>query len=146
MNGKYIYLENLQDPGNLGTVIRTAEAFGLSGAIVRAGCDVFSPKALRASMGAAFRLPLIEDDGSVLQDALSKGMHLYCAVVDAAAADSALLRGKSGVITAVGNEANGLCEETVRLGTPVTIHMAGRAESFNASQAATVLMYEMSHE
>ena len=142
--GRYILLENLQDPGNLGTAIRTAEAFGLSGAVLCGCCDAFSPKALRASMGAAFRFPLIADEeGTLLQEALCKGMHLYCAVVDGDAQDVKVLRGKTGIITAVGNEANGLSEKLRALGQPVTIHMSGRAESLNASQAATVLMYEM---
>lgn len=143
-NGKYILLENIADPGNLGTAIRTAEAFGLSGAVLKGCCDVFSPKALRASMGASFRFPVIEDDDmSVLRESLSKGMNLYCSVVDSDAEDVKALRGKSGIFCAIGNEANGLSDEIKALGERITIHMRGRAESFNASQAATVVMYEM---
>jgi len=144
--GKYLLLENVRDPGNFGTMLRTAEAFGLSGIIAGGCCDPFGAKAMRASMGAVFRFPVIETENApaFLQEAKRKGMSLYCSVVDSAAADVVTLAGKSGIITAVGNEANGLSEEILALGTPVTIHMAGRAESFNASQAATVLMYEMS--
>lgn len=60
-NGKkYIATDNLQDPGNLGTVIRTAEALGIGGVIVGGGCDVYNPKVLRASMGSALRIEVIE--------------------------------------------------------------------------------------
>lgn len=144
--GKYIFLENLRDPGNLGTVIRTAEAFGLSGAVLFGCCDAYSPKVLRASMGAVFRFPLIEvsDETEFINSALQGGMELFCAVVNPDAEDVKVLEGKKGVITAVGNEANGLCENILSFGRNITVHMAGRAESFNASQAATILMYEMS--
>lgn len=143
--GKYLFLENIRDPGNFGTIIRTAEAFGLDGMMVHGCCDAFSPKVLRASMGAVFRLPLIAtgEKTAFIQEALAKGMRFYCSVVDAAATDVRDISFDGGVITAVGNEANGLSEELLALGQAFTIHMAGRAESFNASQAATVMMYEM---
>ena len=60
--GKYILLENVQDPANLGAISRTAEALGITGIVVSGGCDVYSPKALRASMGALLRIPVIETD------------------------------------------------------------------------------------
>lgn len=144
-SGKYIFLENLRDPGNLGTVIRTAEAFGMSGVIVNGCCSAFSQKALRASMGAAFRFPVIEAENKIdfLNDALNNGMSLYAAVPDAAAEDVSVLTGKNACIVAVGNEGDGLSEELISLCKPVTIHMSGRAESLNAAQAATVLMYEI---
>ena len=143
--GKFILLENLQDPGNLGTAIRTAEAFGLTGAILCGCCDAFSPKAMRASMGAGFRFLLFEDnDYCLVEDFVCKGIPLYCAVVDTDAADVRVLREKQSMIVAVGNEGNGLSQKLRAMGEPITIHMAGRAESLNAAQAATVLMYEMS--
>lgn len=145
-SGKYIFLENVSDPGNLGTIIRTAEAFGLSGAVLSGTCNPFSSKAVRASMGAVFRFPIIEaeDKISFIENAIKNGMKFYCAVVDSSADDVSRIKGESGAIAAVGNEANGLSEELVALGESVTIHMSGRAESLNASQAATVLMYELS--
>ena len=145
VHGKYLFLENIRDPGNFGTMLRTAEAFGLSGVITYGCCEAFSPKAMRASMGAVFRFPLIEAAGLDFVDTLTAaGMHLYCSVVSGEVEDVCVLAGKSGVITAVGNEANGLSEALIARGTRITIPMAGRAESFNASQAATVMMYEMS--
>ena len=144
--GKYLFLENTRDPGNFGTMMRTAEAFGLSGIMAYGCCDAFSPKVMRASMGAVFRFPVIEvaDENDFLAGLTAAGMQLYCSVVEPDAADVSVLSGKQGIITAVGNEANGLSESIITRGTRITIHMSGRAESFNASQAATVMMYEMS--
>jgi len=84
-NGRYIALENVQDPSNLGAVCRTAEALGVSGVIVSSnGCDPFSPKALRASMGAAFRMKLVI--GADAEDAIgklrSRGFAAYAAALD----------------------------------------------------------------
>lgn len=144
-SGRYIFLENLRDPGNLGTVIRTAEAFGMSGVIIDGCCSPYSPKALRASMGAAFRIPLTETENKTgfLTDAKKNGMNLYAAVPDSSAEDVGKIRAEKSCIVAVGNEGDGLSEELISLCKKVTIHMAGRAESLNAAQAATVLMYEI---
>ena len=145
-SGKYIFLENIGNPGNLGTIIRTAEAFGLSGAVISGSCNPFSSKAVRASMGAVFRFPIIEteDKLSFIENAIKNGMKFYCAVVDSSADDISKIQSEGGVIAAVGNEANGLSDEILALGEALTIHMSGRAESLNASQAATVIMYELS--
>ena len=70
-------------------------------------------------------------------------MSLYAAVPDASAEDVSAISGKDACIVAVGNEGDGLSEELISISEPVTIHMAGRAESLNAAQAATVLMYEI---
>ena len=145
-SGKYLFLEQLRDPGNFGTILRTAEAFGLSGVISCGCCDAFSQKVMRASMGAVFRFPVIEvEDGiAFLKECIQNGMRLFCSVVSGDAEDVSVLAAKQGIITAVGNEANGLSDALIRCGTGITISMAGRAESLNASQAATVMMYEMS--
>lgn len=144
--GKYLFLENISDPGNFGTIVRTAEAFGLSGILAAGGCDPFAPKVMRASMGAVFRFPVIavKDSVAFLNECKQNGMRLFCSVVSGEAKDVSVLAGKQCVITAVGNEANGLSDALIACGTPITIPMAGRAESFNAAQAATVMMYEMS--
>ena len=144
-SGRYIFLENLRDPGNLGTVLRTAEAFGMSGVIVSGCCSAYSQKALRASMGAAFRFPVIEAENKMefLDDIIKNGMSFYGAVPDSSADDVSALTGKKACVVAVGNEGEGLSEELMEISRKITIHMAGRAESLNAAQAATVLMYEM---
>lgn len=144
-SGRYIFLENIQDPGNLGTVLRTAEAFAMSGVIVCGCCSAYNRKALRASMGAAFRFPVIEAENKIvfLENAIKNGMSFYGAVPDSSAEDVSVISGKKSSIVAVGNEGDGLSEELISLSRKITIHMAGRAESLNAAQAATVLMYEM---
>ena len=141
-------VEDVQDPGNVGTVLRTAEAFGI-GETVLAGscCDPYSPKALRAGMGAAFRaVPRVAGDAGEAADWLrGHGYRCHGAVPDAGAVPIdrvELSRGRHAVF--VGNEGNGLRAQTLaRMDDRVTIPMAGRAESLNASAAATVLLWEM---
>ncbi len=146
--GPCLVLEDVQDPGNLGTVLRTAEAFGI-GEMVLAGscCDPYSPKALRAGMGAAFRaVPRVAGDAGEAADWLrGHGYRCHGAVPDAGALpidQVELSWGRHAVF--VGNEGNGLRAQTLaRMDDRVTIPMAGRAESLNASAAATVLLWEM---
>ena len=145
-SGKYILLENVQDPANLGAVSRTAEALGLTGIIVSGGCDIYSPKALRASMGALLRLSVLEtgDITGTIENAKKNGMKTYASVPDSRAVSVTDTDFSGGAIVVVGNEANGVTEETLAScqGT-VTIPMAGRAESLNAGAAASILMWEM---
>lgn len=143
-----LVLENLQDPGNLGTVLRTAEAFGISRVFLLGECcDPLSPKVLRASMGAVFRAELAEERSAArLGELLKKrGYKLHAAVPDGSAkkvTEVDFSQGLHGVF--IGNEGNGLTAETVALcHDQVTIPMAGRAESLNASAAATILLWEM---
>ena len=143
-----VVLENLQDPGNLGTVLRTAEALGISRVFLLGDCcDPLSPKVLRASMGAVFRVSVgTERSPQRLRELLHKyGYRLHAAVPDGSArrvTDIDFSHGLHAVF--IGNEGNGLTEETVGLcGDRVTIPMPGRAESLNASCAATILMWEM---
>jgi len=141
--GKYIALENVQDPGNLGAISRTAEALGIDGLLVCGGCDVFHPKALRASMGALLRLPVTQADDlpAALRDSI---LPCYAAVPDR---DAGSIRGRDftrGGVIAVGSEAHGLSEETIAAcGHKITVPMQGRAESLNAAAAAAILMWEM---
>ena len=145
--GRYGVLENLQDPGNMGTVIRTAEALGLDGLILSAGCcDVYNPKVLRGSMGGVFRLPLwrTEDLPSAITAMQERGMTAYACVVDADAQPVHTVSFGAGSLCVIGNEGNGLTAETVAAcAHRITIRMAGRAESLNASMAAGIVMWEM---
>lgn len=141
-------LENLQDPGNLGTVLRTAEALGISRVFLLGEyCDPLSPKVLRASMGAVFRLSLcVESSPQVLREMLLRyGYRLHAAVPDSAALPVTEVDFSQGLHAVfVGNEGNGLTPETIALcHDSVTIPMGGRAESLNASAAATILLWEM---
>lgn len=140
-------LEDLQDPGNLGTILRTAEALGVTQVyLLGECCDPLSPKALRASMGAAFRLGLwMEPSREKLCSQLeAQGFSLLASVPDSAALPVTQVdfsQGKHAVF--IGNEGNGLREETIARCRRVTIPMAGRAESLNAAAAATILLWEM---
>lgn len=146
-NGRYLALEDVRDPANVGTVIRTAEALGLDGILLSAGCcDLYNPKVLRGSMGGVFRLPFavmdyVPADIALLRD---KGFCAYACVPDSSAVSICDIPLKDGAICFIGNEANGLTQETIAAcDTVVTIPMAGRAESLNAAMAAGIVMWEM---
>ncbi len=145
--GRYAALETVQDPGNLGTMIRTAEAFGLDGLLLSDGCcDPYSPKVLRAAMGGVFRLPLFSagDLAETLPTLSARGFTTVACVVDADAEAVQTVGLGGGTIAVIGNEGNGLRAETVAACTKrTTIPMDGRAESLNASMAAGIVFWEM---
>ena len=141
---KYVGLENIQDPSNLGTILRTAEALGADGVILSPDCcDIFSPKVVRGSMGAVFRLPFMisRDLAATLRDAAGKGIASY----GSTPRDADDIQDKDfsgGGIMLIGNEGSGLRKETLEIcSCRVKINMKGRAESLNASAAAAILMY-----
>ena len=154
---KLLLLENVQDPANLGAIARTAEALGISGLLVSSGCDVYAPKALRASMGALLRLPVeVVDAGVVLsregktpvppllKKAEALGFKTYASTPAADAVPVTEADFSGPVLCVVGNEANGVTPETMAAcAERVTIPMAGRAESLNAAAAGAILMWEM---
>lgn len=144
-NGKYIALENIQDPANLGAVCRTAEALGISGAITYACCDLYNPKTQRSAMGSALRLPIVEtsDLKETLLELEKKGMKLYATTPDSSASKITDEDMSGGVIAVIGNEGNGVSDDIFAICRKVTIPMAGRAESLNASMAAAITMWEM---
>jgi TrmH family RNA methyltransferase len=145
-SGKYyIALDNVQDPGNLGTVIRTAEALGIDGLFISSGCDIYNPKVLRAAMGSALRLPIANTDmNALIELARSKGIPVYATVPDSNATDIEKADFTKGAVCIIGNEANGISPEVISLcDGSVTIRMRGRAESLNASVAAAITMREM---
>ena len=145
--GIYSALEDIQDPGNLGTIIRTAEALGLSGLILSDGCcDIYNPKVLRSSMGGVFRMPLLRtgDMVSTVTALQEKGLTAYACVVDADATPITQVSLGAGSVALIGNEGNGLRPDTVAAcAQRVTIPMTGRAESLNASMAAGIILWEM---
>ena len=141
-DGVYLALDRVQDPANLGAVIRTAEALGLSGAILYSCCDVYNPKAQRAAMGSLLRLPLMETDdlAAFCSEKLQSGVRVLATTPDASAKKLTELAIRGGVIAVIGNEANGVSTALLELCEPVTIPMNGRAESLNASMAAAITM------
>ncbi len=143
-----LVLENLQDPGNLGTILRTAEALGVSRVFLLGDCcDPLSPKALRASMGAVFRVVLAREPSAqhLAQMLRGHGFALHAAVPDSGARRVTEIDFAQGLHAVfIGNEGAGLTPEACALcGDRVTIPMAGRAESLNAAAAATILLWEL---
>ncbi len=144
-SGRYLALERVSDPSNLGAAARTAEAFGLTGLIVGGGCDPFSPKALRASMGALVRLPVYDlpDFCDTLKQLKKRGMRTVAAVVRGGVPIGGV-RFADGDIVMIGNEADGLSEDACEMADiKTTIPMSGRAESLNAAAAAAIAVYVM---
>ena len=145
-NGKILALEAIQDPVNLGTILRSAEALG-AGAVVlsRDCCDVYAPKVIRGSMGAVFRLPLMVADS--LPDfiaAFNRVGASYAAVLERDARVVSTCDFSSLSLCVLGNEGSGLTPETVSACThKVFIPMPGGAESLNVSAAAAILLWEM---
>lgn len=139
----------LRDPGNLGTVIRTAEAAGLAGVIVTgASVDRFAPKVVRASAGSLFRLPVLstEDPVATVTDLRDRGRRVVAAVV-AAEAEPYDRQDLSSAAILIGNEPHGLADEVVdAVGHPVTIPMAAGVESLNVGAAASVLCFEAARQ
>ncbi|MFA9381768.1 MAG: TrmH family RNA methyltransferase [Acetanaerobacterium sp.] len=149
-SGFYVALERIQDPGNLGTIIRTAEAIGISGILISGDCcDIYSPKVIRATMGGVFRMPVYEADDIVCACARLNKMQLdtFAAVPDADAVGVTEAGFHTGSVVFVGNEGSGLSPELCAVcKTRITIRMAGRAESLNAAMAAGIIMWEMSRQ
>lgn len=145
-NGKVLALENVQDPVNLGTILRTAEAFGVDTVILsRDCCDVYAPKVVRGSMGAVFRQPLhITDDLPALIGDFNRFGTSYAAVLDRGSVPLTECDLNGAVLSAVGNEGNGLTPETIAACTrKLYIPMRGDAESLNVSAAAGIILWEM---
>ena len=144
--GKYIALDTVQNPDNLGAVSRTAEALGIDGLIVSGGCDIYNPKALRASMGALLRLPVLvcADLGEEIKKAEALGIPSFAAVPDSTAKSVTEVYFGAGALCIIGNEGNGVSKEIIdKCRYSVTIKMRGRAESLNAAAAASIIMWEL---
>ncbi len=148
-NGFYVMTENVQNPDNLGAVVRSAEALGADGLVVFSGCDIRSPKALRASMGGLLRFPVIKTDdcASFLTGARNAGMKIFATVASGGAEDISKADKSGGCICIIGNEGAGISSETLRLCTcKITIPMLGKAESLNAAAAAAITIWEFMKE
>ena len=141
---RYVVLDTLQDPGNVGTILRTADAFHADGMFLVNGCaDLYNPKTLRATMGAVFRCPVWTAGADELSGLLKKsGIPLYGAALrddtlDARAVDY------SRCAIAIGSEGRGLTEGVLALcDRTIKIPMSEHCESLNAAAAATVLLWE----
>jgi TrmH family RNA methyltransferase len=138
-----IILDGIQDPGNLGTIIRTANAFEIQNVILTGGCaDAFGPKAVRASMGAVFRQRVLRLDTEGIKMLKEKGMKLFAADLS----DDAMTLGEPVLDGAVviGSEGQGVSEEMLRIcDMRIKIPMNPQSESLNAGIAAAIIMWEM---
>lgn len=143
--GRFIALRNLATPDNIGAISRSAEAFGLDGMIMLGGCDIYNPKALRASMGALLRLPVYNMGENEFFDCCKQnGIITYASTPRESASHIGSVNFACGSAVVIGNEANGLPDDFIsRCERTVTIPMRGKAESLNAAAAAAVLIYEM---
>lgn len=143
--GNFVVLDRLQDPGNIGTILRTADAAGYGLAIVMKGtADIFSPKVVRAATGSLFRMPVVfMDSNSELVEftrAAGKKLVATCFDTERRYFDEDLT---DNIALVIGNEGNGICEEIIESSdVKIKIPMQGNIESLNASVAAGILMYE----
>ncbi len=148
-NPHFMVLDNLQDPGNLGTIVRTAEGAGANAVFLsRESVDIYNPKTIRSTMGSIYRMPVIYVDDllQLLERFKEKGIKSY----------AAHLQGKNtydkedyrtGTAILIGNEGNGLRDEVSnKADIWVQIPMFGQVESLNAAIAASVLMFEVSRQ
>lgn len=148
-NPHILVLDNIQDPGNMGTIFRTAEAAGATGILMSGDCvDLYNPKTIRSTMGAIYRMPFLYQDNLPETIGILKksGIHVY----------AAHLEGKNtydqenylqGTAFLIGNEGNGLRPEVAKCADIwVRIPMSGQAESLNAAMAAGILMFEVSRQ
>ena len=140
----FIVLENLQDPGNLGTILRTAEGAGVTGVIMnKETVDPYNPKVIRSTMGTVFRVPfvIVEDLPAALRKLKEAGIASYAAHLSGGSFYEQDYRGGSAFL--IGNEGNGLSDEISSLAEhKIRIPMKGKVESLNAAIATTVLVYE----
>lgn len=143
----FVMLCGIQDPGNMGTIIRTADGLAVDGIILTSDCcDIYNPKVVRSTMGSLARIKIktVEDKDDFLED-ISKRTNTIAAVLDdGAVPPQNLKRDDKPCVLVIGNEGNGLPEHTVSLCKQKTmIPMRSNAESFNAAVAAAILMWEL---
>ncbi len=144
-NPLFVVLENLQDPGNLGTIVRTGEGAGVTGVIMSAQTvDIFNPKTIRATMGSIYRVPFVyvNDITAVIKKMHAVGIHTYAAHLKGDTYYNAFSFDKPTAFL-IGNEGNGLQKETADMAEHyLKIPMEGQVESLNAAIATALLMYE----
>lgn len=141
----FILLENLQDPGNLGTIFRTGEAAGVDGIIMSGQTvDVYNPKTIRSTMGSIYRVPFVYTDDicGAIRTLQKHGVSVYAACLkDSKCYDECDYRASCAFL--IGNEANGLSDEAAGYADVyLKIPMKGSVESLNAAVASSVLLYE----
>ena len=146
LEGRYLYLEDVQDPGNVGTMIRTADAAGFDGVILsKASADIYSLKVLRSMQGSHFHLPIWKMDRAELFERASKSnTPVLATTLSKSSIDYRQLPQMDQFILVMGNEGKGISPEmATRADQLVHIPMPGRAESLNVAVAAGILMFHL---
>lgn len=144
-----VLLEDIQDPGNLGTMFRAGEGAGVTGILMSGNTvDIYNPKTIRSTMGSIYRMPFLytDDMKETIRKLREKGTAVYAAHLQGAKVyDTCSYRGRTAFL--IGNEANGLREETAACAdASVRIPMEGKVESLNAAVAASVLLFEAARQ
>lgn len=145
----WLLLDDVRDPGNLGTILRTAEGAGMSAVIMGKGtADLFNPKTVRSTMGAIFRMPFIyaSDITDIILNIKDNGYNVYGTTIEGSILyDKADYTKGAGIV--IGNEANGISDRVLGYITDrIRIPMEGGIESLNAAVAAAVVMYEAARQ
>ncbi len=143
--GRYIILDGIQDPGNMGTILRTADACGIDGVFTAGCCDVYNPKVVRSAMGSLMRIRFTDGSFEEITDILrEKGVPVYAAVPGEGLSLTECDFDRGGAVI-IGNEGNGIPpEHSEQADKRLTIKMKGSIESLNAAMAAGIIMWELS--
>lgn len=148
-NGKYVVLNHLQDPGNMGTLLRTADAVGASGVVICENCcDLYNPKVVRSAMGSMSRVKIfVENDFSLVCDTFSRlGVSTLAAVIKGGTSVVKQDFSKPCAVV-IGNEGQGLSDNHANMcDGKITINMNGNIDSLNAAVAGAVILWEMFRE
>lgn len=144
--GPLLYTDGVRDPGNLGTLIRSADAFGFSGVLLSPDTvSVYNPKVVRSTMGSIFHLPIVENVSNDQLIEMKKNYLLAGGVLNPGSTSLVDTTFPKNTIIIIGNEANGINNDLISsLSLPVYIPMSGKAESLNAAVAGGILMYTAS--
>ncbi len=148
-NPLFVLLEDIQDPGNLGTIFRSGEGAGITGVIMSENTvDIYNPKTIRSTMGSIYRMPFLytPDIGVMIEELRKKKITVYAAHLQGAK-DYDMCDYGTGTAFLIGNEANGLRQETTeKADIAVKIPMKGKVESLNAAIAASILLFEAARQ
>ena len=145
----WILLDDLRDPGNLGTIVRTSEGAGMSGVIMsRESVDLFNPKVVRSTMGAIFRVPFcyVQSLTGVIDEIKSAGYEVFATAMEGSEVYDCIDY-TNGAAVIIGNEANGVSDEVFEKASKrIRIPMEGKLESLNAAVSAAIIMYEIARQ
>ena len=144
---RVVLLESVRDPGNMGTIIRSAAAFGVDALAISSDCaDIYNPKTVRGAMGALFKMNVyvFDDIKTAVSSLVDSGRKVYAAALDKTAVRLDEVELSAGDAVIIGNEGHGLSQETIEACTrSLYIPMEEGSESLNAAIAASVIMWNM---